>query len=1819
MKTDLNPLLGKQDNVDGNSGKVNANEWNTLVGAVQENQASVMSISYNNGAKLRPDENGNVNIVITENNYLLNIKVVSLTGSMPYKVALGNSFLLQMDVSNKYVEGDEQISVSTSCSAKYYVNGIVVKETDVYDNQTYVEDLGSHLSEGKNTIKIVVDNHYGNIKESMTYEVTAIYLSIELPSFNQLIPVTGESWELAVRIVGSNANVHLFIDNIGGLVGSQTAGSTNPYIITEGLTHGVHTLEVYATSEEDSKIKTESIIKEYFYVVDGNATTLIGTSFKSGSEINMYNVLEIPYWIFSFDYNGAKDVNIKILGDTDDDVLYETTQSIAVINGLSELSYLQYPLYNESLIGDRRVRITVDTAFRDIRVLIMANKAILQEVSGYDLKLNSAGRSNKDINYNDWSYGQYKIEFPDTFEFADFGSGWNKDTDGNVALHIKRGKRVSLNYKPFAENPAFGNDSDVTGTKTGLTISLEFATRNCVYRDAEVIKCTYNGVGFIIKANSLEFASNSESLSADFKEDTHIRVDLVIEGNPIRYIYEDNGETKTSDEARMLVYVDGVYQQMKLISNTTSFKQVVAQEIVFGSDYCDLDLYCVRAYRTALNMKAITDNYSFDTPIVDEKIKIAIRNNVFDSNLNVAYNLLSIARPELPIMLLGIETLPSSKDKIPIANTTFTNPNNPDDYDAGAASFTSSNDEIGNQGTSSLNYPMPYRNFDQKFSGESIIVNGVKYTKYITYPGMPGAKSFTYKKDYASSEMCNNVIMSMIYTEMGYGIRNNFPNVLTLAQQNLGLQYRQSLYGFPFFIFKYWDNQYTPMGMFNFINYKNDEKYLGFTGNYTWEKSRAQCWEIRDNNVFWDTIYEEARWDAEAGKEKNDIFTYYEGRYPKDSTYNEDNDFGHASIESEIPGAIDETRDLLRFHNWLVSTNQANATGALLNERYTDKNGMIHTYDNAAYRRAKFITEQEDYIILDQWILYYIWRETFWMYDSGSKNLDLYTMDGVHWGCMVRDCDTAMGIDNEGRFMFPPYLEDKDYIVNNNFVYDKSSMPEGGRTVLNGQRGTMWVNIRDCFGDRIQKMFVELYSQSANSKFSYANVIKMCEDHQSKWSEALYNFGQKQYSGGAIYSKWISSGLGDKKNQRRFWLYYGFRYRMSKYHAGSTVNRITWRQFGTGSNLNIKTYTQMYVSLGFGTYDYDTTKRYRCTNLEEGVTVLNEFTQRVDDVVMYMFNGDLITDLGNLYEFGDIGSLDLTNAVRLRFLRIGNHNKVSSYLNQRLTDLNLTTCVALEYLDLSNCQGFGTQTGQNGVFTLNLEKQTALRELYCKGSTITNITFPETETLTTAHLGGKLKKLRLVNLPGLTDFTMEGGNYLESIVIKNTGAANTYNIVYEAWATGTNQLTEVDIEDVNWDNCSVDFINYIASINGKLTGKIKIADSETVTFETKKRWIELWGAVDNNNNNLYITYPTINIQKLEISGETALYEIGSYQMTAVSTPTTGNNILDLVWSISANNYATIDEVSGLVTVHSLPASGLTPTAIVTLTANKLNGSKLVASISVNFYKPNAKFGDYVYHDGTYNTSLNTFKDVVGIVLDVDETGQHGWCCSLQSSEPECLYESKASYGKYAGLTESATVDGSVTRLQNMSINSFKSLLLNDDGSFKTFTSGCLSINALNNTNMLINYAKKIVIDKGRIYPTTIDEYNQYKIDYGSEYTEVCPRALLSTFYEPNTDKILNDKFKKGNWVNIDLRLLCRIVILYGNQYECYLKNIIKIPLQTPIASITLGGKNSYSEESYSGIMIPNSLTNSNGHIQGGFSDRVYVNYQSYITFYVCNF
>ena len=135
MATYIDNLGNKiEDGGKTSAGKLTALEFNTLVQAVKENQNSVKTVSYNGGVKLKPDENGNVDLVITDSNYVLRLKT-TVDGVAPYRVALGNEYNMTVEVSNKFLDGDQQVSVSTACTATFYCNGLVVNTQEVYDGE----------------------------------------------------------------------------------------------------------------------------------------------------------------------------------------------------------------------------------------------------------------------------------------------------------------------------------------------------------------------------------------------------------------------------------------------------------------------------------------------------------------------------------------------------------------------------------------------------------------------------------------------------------------------------------------------------------------------------------------------------------------------------------------------------------------------------------------------------------------------------------------------------------------------------------------------------------------------------------------------------------------------------------------------------------------------------------------------------------------------------------------------------------------------------------------------------------------------------------------------------------------------------------------------------------------------------------------------------------------------------------------------------------------------------------------------------------------------------------------------------------------------------------------------------------------------------------------------------------------------------------------------------------------------------------------------------------------------------------------------------
>ena len=1771
-------------------------------------EGTMKGIKYNGGAEeggqtfSEIDSDGYLKMTVADNSgYDMN---PFFSQKPPSFITRGSECLVGVYVSSKQMNNStgEFEPATAPSTVNIYINDVLVNTGRIYDQSygdtssiwydptkltMYTYDLSTakaaSLSVGvPNFINIEINNGRGTIKY-LEAEVNVIELSLKVNSFGDSNVFTESQKPYISAIVsGNDANLNAKVDGEQIITNLPVKNGETNNLATSYFdsvnTHGVHTLEIWASVTKsmggtDYEISTQ--VQKFTYIYGTSLAQPVVMSNFSNKTPEEYSTLNVSYIAYKYNNTSVavKDtVSVAIcnhLGYDEDgnpipgtvlgepatsEVTFDVTTNSG--SGTAGISLFPVTVNGESvsLVGKKLIKISIGDFSQYTEIEVRESTVKLQQLGGYAVYLTSAGRNNNQPDKNEWISKDGKdlngnklvvnTTFNDDIEFLNTGSGWIADSDGNVAMHLRKGKYFTLNYQPFSVNPVF-DDGTNNGNKRGKTISFELATRNCLKSDSTVISCmddsNGNERGFLITASSAILKSNNFGMQAKFRENTRIKIDFVIEGIQNEYKYttiagkdatEDDWEKdKISKEALCIIYVDGVYQTLKVIPNGTTFLHgrtgIPPKSIVFGSEDCDLDIYNIRIYDQALTPAQIVSNYAYDTPKYEDKIAIAQRNDIFDNTSlgnkpNINIEKLRRARPELPFFYVKMDTdlyeeiMPYDKSNWKNMKVTeWKNPMNPDQKTGGAVSFTTDAGQLRNQGTSSMTYPWPWRNWDWKLnkkqgSGKFTLGDGTQASKWCQYLGMSNTEDIakiTLKKDYASSEMCNNAITSEYFTDMAVGIGGNpgFEEVLSLAQRPLGANtpFRLTFKAIPCFMFQELADStqegtagkgYEAMGMMNLIPNKNECGHLGFMGDYVWDPNkditkRSQSWELADNmdDWFWykkiEPIHVETGVDANNNPISsiiNDCLECYEARYPKDSTLNKDDegkyqwnnekdeaDFGgtpkgYTTLTSEQKLELDdEQSDIIEFHNWLVDCNRQ------IPEDYKEEHGDYrdltgdesaaawnngkYTKDTPDYRLAKFIAEAPTRLIIDQFCLYYIWRETFHAFDSGFKNLQVYTMGKANdevsymqWGCMVRDADTTLGIENTGKDIFPPHLEDIDYytadddaegnaVSNVRFVYGgannmyhaKSIDKLGGHPILNGQLGTLWINLRDGFRSRIGEIYRELKANSARTNWNATNAIKRFRNHQEKWCENLYNFGMRQYFGGAPFVKWIESGLGDKKNSRASWLERGFYYRDSKYMCLSdvaTVRAVTYETpdlpAGNTANepLKMKAYIPMYFLTGATTQEPTT-----CTSITRVTDTDNTFDvipgpggmglASTGDQNRWFWGCSQLTEIGNLArvcKFKVIQQLDLPKVRELSFghepSRDGVTYKEYYYVtedgvskkrertlqNEFLESFSVEQMKQLIILDVTNHNKLSAIEG--------LASCTQLQEFYAKGTDVLRtIDLPATTSLRKLYLGKSLTRLDLNNLTGIEDFELEGSEHITNVYIQNCGsymAERTYDIALQVLPSlesvyDENNRNICTFTGVNWQNAEASYIERLLNINAQLSGKIKL---RSLSNDLKVRLVAAYGNIDDVNNQLHITYNQQEIQTAKLPSKVYVHEEGKYQLKFTVNPLSANTYSSAVWSISSNPYASFaneyDAANGVLTRNGETANRNT-SAKLTVTIKQLpytNGdprADIVLESTVFFYERLAKPGDYVFQDGTYSDELDESKTVIGVCFYVD--------------------------------------------------------------------------------------------------------------------------------------------------------------------------------------------------------------------------------------------
>lgn len=682
------------------------------------------------------------------------------------------------------------------------VNGAVRMSKDVAQGAVALE-VGNYLTSGQNLVRVSVSDVYGNTK-TINYTVTMISLSIR-SSFDASTAKTGEFTFSYTPVGNVDKTVYFYIDGeLEGTEETSASGRQQNHVIP-AQSHGAHSLLVYFTTEINGEtVRSNELYYDVICIDPESTVPIIASTFRTATA-EQYTNLQIPYTVY--DPSGLS-TQVQLL--VNDEVI--STQTV----DRTEQTWS----YRADAVGSLKLSIKCGSVKRDF-TLTITESSIDAKVTTEDmvLSLQATGRSNTEQNPDVWTYGDIECVFSN---FNHKSDGWQSDGAGSTVLRVSGDARLTIPYKIFAQD----------FRTSGKTIEIDFATRDVLNYDASIFSCVSDGRGLRLTAQAAELKSEQSGISAQFKENEHVRLSFVVE--------------KRTENRLIYVYLNGVISGVIQYPADDDFSQTTPVNISIGSNYCTIDLYSIRIYDNDLTRYQMLDNWIADTQSIDLMLARYNHNDVYDEYDNIVIAKLPT---DLPYMIITAPVLPQYKGDKKTVSVEYVDPQSK------ARSFTAENVQADVQGTSSQYYAR--KNYKLKYKSGFKLGTGETVSKYAMRAGAVPTSTFTMKADVASSEGANNVELARLYDSVS-------PYRTPPQIENTSV--RQGIDGFPIVIF--WNDGTNTqfVGKYNFNNDKGTPEVFGFV-------SGDESWEILNNTsdrVIW----------------KNDNYTGtdwlndFEARYP---------------------------------------------------------------------------------------------------------------------------------------------------------------------------------------------------------------------------------------------------------------------------------------------------------------------------------------------------------------------------------------------------------------------------------------------------------------------------------------------------------------------------------------------------------------------------------------------------------------------------------------------------------------------------------------------------------------------------------------------------------------------------------------------------------------------------------------------------------------------------------------------------------------------------------------------------------------------------
>lgn len=607
-------------------------------------------------------------------------------------------------------------------------------QLDVRNEVRSYFDITEYLRESTTTkvslYAIGIEN--GTSKEySVDITTTALTLN-NSASFSNLSLFASNSVNLSCEAIGKMDKILTFYfdgepvetRNLGGQASETQTYKVNPALATQGSHEVKITLSQARVNAETGKWEALTTLEPLIFEIavydstseDNTPIIWLGDYQK---EYYNYDNIQIPFMVYnpatpasalvhlkkdgqdiagsprtiSTEASGTRTWNIFEIADADvNAVNYYSISCGTTERGISfkvsqdpnrSMELVQQPLLdlcfdatgrsnaesesNRILISDYLTKENISANFIDFNwynngwVLDNNRKACLRISNGASLELPIGSMILNNQNLTNQQSATFELEFKvrNVQSYDNLVSNITRYTGDDEYYAAFLAQSKYNNYDSFLHDylPTIGKEYD----------DLEF---NYVQKDINtdrIVARYYSGaspslVGFGIGPQDAFFSNGTNTVNISFIEDKVINLSMV-------FSYTDQ---------RLYIYNNGVITGVVQNSVNNQF-EIATDKLVFNSTYCDIDLYKIRIYKTALNVNEIVQNYAVDKKdikIYDQnglaKANAALNEYQFDYQSMLNYNEENPNAPLMPYVIYDTSTYSidklsyAKKVKIPI-------------------------------------------------------------------------------------------------------------------------------------------------------------------------------------------------------------------------------------------------------------------------------------------------------------------------------------------------------------------------------------------------------------------------------------------------------------------------------------------------------------------------------------------------------------------------------------------------------------------------------------------------------------------------------------------------------------------------------------------------------------------------------------------------------------------------------------------------------------------------------------------------------------------------------------------------------------------------------------------------------------------------------------------------------------------------------------------------------------------------------------------------------------------------------------------------